>query len=76
MFGVPEKSLNRQLRGVGYDLDLWLQQALTEEHSSEKFLDAFDYLRERRGFWSFLKGAIRPNPLRKVCGPRLFHALG
>lgn len=76
MFDVPEKSLNRQLKGVGYDLDLWLQQVLTEEHNSERFEDAFDYLRERRGFWSFLKGAIRPNPLKKVCRPRLFHALG
>lgn len=76
LFDVPEKALNRQLKGVGYDLDLWLQQALTEGPATERFANAFEYLRDRRGLWGFLKGAIRPNPLRKVCALCLFGALG
>jgi hypothetical protein len=67
LFDVPEKALNRQLKGVGYDLDLWLQQAFVVGSNSTAFVDALDYLRDRRGIWGFLKGAIRPNPLRKVC---------
>jgi hypothetical protein len=55
------------LKGAGYDLDLWLQQAMAEDSKSDRFETAFDYLQKRRGFWGFLKGAIRPNPLRKVC---------
>jgi hypothetical protein len=76
LFDVPEKALNRQLKGVGYDLDLWLQQALTEGPATDRFANAFEYLRDRRGLWGFLKGAIRPNPLRKVCALCLFGALG
>ena len=76
LFDVPEIALNRQLKGVGYDLDLWLQKAQAVESTAERFADAFDYLRERRGFWGFLKGAIRPNPMRKVCATYSFHFLG
>ena len=67
LFNISEKTLSRQLKGAGYDLDLWLQQALAEDSKSDRFETAFDYLQMRRGFWGFLKGAIRPNPLRKVC---------
>jgi len=50
------------MKGVSYDLDLWLQKMI-ESRSCPS--EALDYLRQRPGLWSLLKGMIRPNPLRK-----------
>lgn len=70
LFNVPDIKLNQELKGVGYDLDRWLQNkltdALTDDTSEAKLNDALTYLQERKGLWSLLKGSIRPNPLRKV----------
>ena len=66
LFDVSDlKVLNRQMKDAGYDLDSWLQKVLVTE-GSLGFSDASEYLGERRGIWALLKGAIRPNPLRKV----------
>ena len=66
LFDISDvKALNKQLKNVGYDLDSWLQRALSSDWPLG-FSDALEYLNERRGIWSLLKGAIRPNPLRKV----------
>lgn len=67
LFEVSDVVLNQQLKSAGYDLDLWLQQALAAAGSDLiGLIDALDYLRERRGLWGLLKSAMRPNPLRKV----------
>ena len=50
------------MKSVSYDLDLWLQKML-ESRSCPS--EALDYLRQRPGLWSLLKGMVRPNPLRK-----------
>ena len=66
LFDVSD-DVSGQLKDVGYDLDAWLQKALADANSCHMGSgNALDYLRERRGLWSLLKGAIRPNPLRKV----------
>ncbi|KAL3816442.1 hypothetical protein ACHAXA_000092 [Cyclostephanos tholiformis] len=66
LFDVPDGVLNEQLTSAGFDLDLWLRQTQTAAGSNlMRLIDALDYLRQRRGLWSLLKTAIRPNPLRK-----------
>lgn len=66
LFCVSDAVLIQQLKDVGYDLDAWLQKAIAADSLPIGLNDPLVYLRERRGVWSLLKGAIRPNPLRKV----------
>jgi len=63
LFGISTiQQVQQQMKGVSYDLDLWLQKMI-ESRSCPS--EALDYLRQRPGLWSLLKGMIRPNPLRK-----------
>ena len=66
IFGVSDEVLNQQLKDkdVGYNLDKWLN--MVADSGSAEISEALNYLRERPGLYSLLKGAIRPNPLRKV----------
>ena len=63
LFDMTDTVLNQQLKGVGYDLDSWLQK--TADLRPNGFDHALDHLGERPGLWSLLKGSIRPNPMRK-----------
>ncbi len=75
LFDLPDGVLNEQLTSAGFDLDLWLRQTQTAAGSNlMRLIDALDYLRQRRGLWSLLKTAIRPNPLRKVMTVIFRHA--
>ena len=66
-FGMDEGAAGTsQLREAGYDLDGWLRTALAARPRPARFDEGLAYLAERPGLWSLLKGAIRPNPLRKV----------
>ncbi|KAL9179026.1 hypothetical protein ACHAXT_000068 [Thalassiosira profunda] len=66
MFGMDEGAAGTsQLRGAGYDLDGWLRTALAAQPRPAGFDEGLAHLAERPGLWSLLKGAIRPNPLRK-----------
>jgi len=63
LFGISTiQQVQQQMKGVSYDLDLWLQKMLESESCPSETLD---YLRQRPGLWSLLKGMVRPNPLRK-----------
>ena len=63
LFGISTmQQIQQQMKGVSYDLDLWLQKMI-ESRSCPS--EALDYLRQRPGLWSLLKGMVRPNPLRK-----------
>lgn len=64
MFDVSYDELKQQVKVVGYDLDLWLRGRTNKRPAG--FDNALNYLGERPGLWSLLKGAIRPNPMRKV----------
>lgn len=56
----------QQLKGVGYNLDSWLEVQLKAKLRPSGLDDALEYLGERRGLWRVLKRMLEEDPMRRI----------
>lgn len=56
----------RQLKGVNYDLDAWLEKELAAKLRVAGLEGGIEYLGERRGLWGLLKRMFEKDPVKRV----------